>query len=147
MPACWYLLSNAPDTSHGHANHGDDHGKSHGEEEEETEEQSKDEPEEKSEETADEKGDGEDSEKPADSDSEDEAKEADTPDTSEDEGEEGPKKDSNTTKSFPDAKGGNKKRIESDKGIKQGQVATEGRDGEPKDKVCEEQPLLNSIDH
>jgi len=73
VPACWYLLSNAPDTSHGHDDHGDAHGESHGEEHEEA---PKDEGEGEKSDDTEEKGDG----------SEDE-KDTDTPDTSEDEGE------------------------------------------------------------
>lgn len=130
LPTCWYLLSNAPDTSHGHGDHGEDHGKSHGEEETEEE------PEEKSEEK--DEADDKDSEKSEDSDSDGDAKEADTPDTSEDEGDEGTKEDGNT-KSIPDAKGGSKKRIESNKGEKQGEVGGKGEDGEPTDKVCPKQ--------
>jgi hypothetical protein len=116
VPSCWYLLQNAPDTSHGHGDHGDhgeSHGESHGEEkEDETEEKSKDE--EKSE-------DKEDSESDSDSDS----KEADTPDTSDDEGaaeEESGSDEKNTKKIIPDAKGSNKKRIESKQGKKQGEL-------------------------
>lgn len=133
VPTCWYLLSNAPDTSHGHGDHGDDHGKSHGKKEES--EEPKDEPEEESEGKSEESGeDDKDSEKSEDSDSGDEDKAADTPDTSEDEGEADTKEDGKTKKSVPDAKGGSKKRIESDKGEKQGDLGKEGGNGEPKDK-------------
>jgi len=119
VPTCWYLISNAPDTSHGHEDHGGDHGsKSHGEEH--VEEEPEVEPED-----GNEKGE-EDSNKSEDSDSE----AADTPDTSDDEAEDG-----NTKSSTPDAKGGNKKRIESDKGEKQGDLGAQGGDGEPTDKA------------
>jgi len=112
---CAWLLSGEQPKPHG------DHGDHHGEEHEEHEEES-----------AEAKEDG-DSEKPEDGEQEpkEEAKEeskedstgddsgsdsgADTPDTSDDEG------DNNTRKSIPDAKGGNKKRIESNNAIKQGE--------------------------
>merc|ERR1712072_665219 len=43
-PACWWILSNSPDTSHGHGDHGG-HGKEHEEEhKDEAEEESKDSP-------------------------------------------------------------------------------------------------------
>jgi len=134
VPTCWYLLANGSDTSHGHDDHGEVHGKSHGDEEE-AEEESKDVSEEKTEDSSEEK---EDSEKSEDSDSEEDEKETDTPDTSDDEEEDEKttKKDGNSAKSVPDAKGGIKKRIESEKGIKQGEGETEGGDGEPKDKAA-----------
>ncbi|KAH8599745.1 hypothetical protein B0O99DRAFT_610467 [Bisporella sp. PMI_857] len=102
IPSCWWLLSNAEDASHGHDDHGDSHGKPHhkeGGEEDEAKDETKDE----ADETEDKK---DNSEKPDDSDSEGESR--DTPDTSEDEGE-------------SEKKDGNKKHLESDKGVKQGQ--------------------------
>lgn len=127
MPTCWWLLSNSPDTSHGHGGHDDGHGKSHDEESE---------PEDESTDDADGSADDKGSERSEDSDSGDDSKEADTPDTSDDEGEE-PKKDGNIVKSIPDAEGGNKKRLESEKGIKEGEGEPTGGKGEPTDKVCE----------
>jgi hypothetical protein len=117
VPTCWYLLSNAPDTSHGHGDHGDAHGESHGEEHEEPKE-SKDEGE--TSEDAEEKG--EESDKSEDPDSEDETKDADTPDTSDDEGEDD---SGDAKKTSPDAKGGIKKREESTKSTKAGETGAE----------------------
>ena len=112
VPTCWYLLSNGPDTAHGHDDHGDSHGSAHAEEHEE---------EPKDEETEGEKSDDadgkeEESEKSEDSDSEDDKKD-DTPDTSDDEGEDD---DNNTKTAKPDAKGGIKKKSESKNAIKAG---------------------------
>jgi hypothetical protein len=139
VPSCWYLLSNGPDTSHGHGDHGDSHGKEH---EEEHEEESKDEdsegkseekPEEKSEdksEEGDDKADDGDSEKSEDSDSGEEDKGADTPDISDDEGDsEKSSDDKNTRKSVPDAKGGSKARKESNQAVKAGEVDNQVRNG------------------
>ncbi|KUJ21728.1 uncharacterized protein LY89DRAFT_694232 [Mollisia scopiformis] len=129
IPSCWYLLSNSPDTEHGHGDHGDSHGKEHEEHEEESEEESKDEPEEESKDEGEDKkasteSEDKDSDKSEDSDSgDDEKKAADTPDTSDDEGDE-----KNTKKSIPDAKGGSKKRLESNNAVKQGE-------GDRSDKV------------
>lgn len=120
-PACWYILSNAPEPAHGHGDHGDSHGKEH---EEEHEEESKDEePKEESKDEGDDKetssdAEEKDSDKSEDSDSGDE-KEADTPDTSDDEGSDGGE-NKNTKKHIPDAKGGAKKRVESNNSIKAG---------------------------
>lgn len=132
VPTCWYLLSSSPDTAHGHGDHGDSHAESHDGEEAE----SKDEPEEKQEES-----DEKDGEKSEDSESEAEDKESDTPDTSDDEGGEETKKDGNIVKSIPDAKGPNKKRLESEKGIKQGETSTESGEGEPDDKAAASKPV------
>jgi len=128
VPTCWYLLSNAPDTSHGHDDHGDSHGESHGEEhEEEPKEESKEEGEKS--EDAEEKG--EESEKSEDSDSEDGTKDADTPDTSDDEGEDDSSDAKNTKKTSPDAKGGIKKKLESNKGAKAGETGAETSTSKP----------------
>lgn len=108
VPACWYLLSNAPDASHGHDDHGGSHGAAHGKEHEEEEEGEK---------AEDAEGKEEESEKYEDSESEDESKDQETPDTSEDEG--GDEK--NNKKTSPDAKGGIKKRSESKAAIKAGE--------------------------
>jgi len=122
-PACWYILSNSPESSHGHGDHGDGHGKEH--EEQHEEEESKDEePKEESKDEGEEKetssdAEEKDSDKSEDSDSGDE-KETDTPDTSDDEGSDG-SEDKNTKKHIPDAKGGAKKRVESNKSIKAGE--------------------------
>ena len=62
------------------------------------------------------------SEKSEDSDSEEDKKDADTPDNSEDESEDDSGDDKNTKKTSPDAKGGNKKRLESNKAIKAGET-------------------------
>ena len=70
IPSCWYLLSNAPDNSHGHDDHGAAHSESHGKEDHH--EESKEEPEEP-EESA-EKSEAKDSEKDEESGSEDEGK-------------------------------------------------------------------------
>lgn len=121
VPTCWYLLSNAPDTAHGHGDHGDSHGKEHDEEHAE----SKDEPEEESKDEGEDKeassdAEDKDSEKSEDSDSsDDEKKEPDTPDTSDDEGDD--EKGGNTKKHIPDAKGGAKKRIESTNAVTAGE--------------------------
>jgi hypothetical protein len=99
VPTCWYLLSNAPDTSHGHDDHGDSHGAAHDENhEEEPKEEEGGKPE-------DPEGKEEESEKSEDSDSEDEKKDTDTP--------------------SPDAKGGIKKRSESKNAIKAGENGDE----------------------
>ncbi|TVY92776.1 hypothetical protein LAWI1_G003130 [Lachnellula willkommii] len=115
-PILWYLLQNGPDTSHGHDDHGDAHGTKH-EEEESKDEDSEEKSEEKSDDGED-KADDKESEKSEESESDGEDKGADTPDTSDDEGE---AKDTNTRKSVPDAKGGSKARLESNKSIKQGE--------------------------
>lgn len=83
VPTCWYLLSNAPDNSHGHGDHGAHHSEPHAEKKEE-EPKVADVVEEKSEEAAEEKADDKASEKSEES-SEAETKEVDTPVTSEDE--------------------------------------------------------------
>ena len=76
VPTCWYLLSNAEDSSHGHDEHSDSHA-SHKKDDhkEESDDESKDEPESKDEEEdkAEAKEDG-DSQKSDDSDSDDDAK-------------------------------------------------------------------------
>ncbi|CZT41127.1 related to cylicin I [Rhynchosporium secalis] len=135
-PACYYILSNAPDTSHGHGDHGahgDEHDEEHKEESEESDEESKDESKDEPEAKAEEKSDDaeekseeksidkeEESEKSVESDSEDDKKDADTPETSDDEGED--TADGKNTKTVkPDAKGGNKKRFESKQGKKAGE--------------------------
>lgn len=126
IPSCWYLLSNAPEPAHGHGDHGDSHSKEHEEHKEELKEESTDEPETESKDEGDEKevsndAEDKDSEKSQDSDSgDDEKKEADTPESSDDEDSE-VKEDGNIEKSIPDAKGGSKKRLESDKGAKVGE--------------------------
>lgn len=150
VPACWYLISTAPDTSHHGGDHGgdhgDDHGKSHDEDDEESEDEGEDQPK-----NTEEKDDS-DTEKSEDSDSGDKGKGADTPDTSDDEGKGETKKAAADVKfkgstkegeapdsreHVPDAKGGAKKRINSDKAIKLGgdEEATDGDSSEEKDKV------------
>ncbi|PMD46133.1 hypothetical protein L207DRAFT_507072 [Hyaloscypha variabilis F] len=123
VPTCWYLLSNGPDTAHGHDDHGDSHGSAHAEEHEE---------EPKDEETEGEKSDDadgkeEESEKSEDSDSEDDKKD-DTPDTSDDEGEDD---DNNTKTAKPDAKGGIKKKSESKNAIKAGDTVDKAATSKP----------------
>lgn len=121
VPACWWILSNAPDTSHGHGEHGG-HGEEHGEEhKEESEEESKDEPEAEVEEKSDEAEKADDSEKSEESDSENEKKDTDTPETSDDEEE----SDEKNTKTSSDSKGDNKKKLESKKGTKAGESDSE----------------------
>jgi hypothetical protein len=118
VPACWYLLHNAPDSSHGHdahGDHGDSHGKAHHDKEVAAE--SKVEPEEEAESEG--EGEDKDSEKAEASDSDDEAKEADTPETSDDEGKE-------------DEKEGDEKEAASESG--------------DKDKVCDIDYSLDSGD-
>jgi hypothetical protein len=95
VPTCWYLLSNAPDNSHGHGDHGAHHSESHAEKKEK-EPKVADMVEEKSEEAAEEKADDKASEKSEES-SEAETKEVDTPVTSEDEVE----KEGNTVERKP----------------------------------------------
>jgi hypothetical protein len=143
VPTCWYLLQQKPE-SHGHGDHGDHgagHGKEHGEERHE--EESKDEPEA----AAESKDDDKDSEKSNNSDSGDESKDADTPDTSDDEGDnkskdsgksDTPKTPSGDRKIYPDPKGANKTRTDSDKAQKQGKPEDTSYDGSypAKDKVC-----------
>lgn len=147
VPTCWFLISNKPDNSHAHGDHGDSHGAHAGEHEEEEEksEEEEEKPEEKedekpadSEEKTEEKEEPKESDKSEGSDSKDEAKEQDTPATSDDEtvvGETG----KNVRKSIPDAKGGKKARLESKAAIKQGEDNSEAKEGEPTDKVrwCE----------
>ncbi|TVY33259.1 hypothetical protein LSUB1_G007186 [Lachnellula subtilissima] len=119
VPTLWYLLKNGPDTSHGHDDHSDAHGTKH--EEEDSEEKSDE---------GEDKADDKESEKSEESESDSEDKGADTPDTSDDEGEgeaEDTSDDKNTRKSVPDAKGGSKARLESNKSIKQGE-------GDPEDE-------------
>lgn len=140
VPTCWFLISNKPESSHGHGGHGDSHG-AHAEEHEEEEQKSEEEekPEEKeddkpaeSEEKPEEK---EEPKKSDESDSDDETKDQDTPATSDDESVVG-ETDKNVRKSVPDAKGGNKARLESKAAVKQGEDNSEGKEGEPSDKVC-----------
>lgn len=138
VPTCWYLLSNTPEPAHGHGDHGDSHGEEH---EEEHKEESKDEPEEESKDEdkeASSDAEDKDSEKSEDSDSvDDEKKGANTPDSSDNEGAEDSeaKEDGNTKKHIPDAKGGAKKRIESDNAIKAGESASSD------DAVCLDQTM------
>lgn len=112
-----YILSNAPEGGH-HGDHGD-----HGHSSKEHEEKEEPEEEAKEEEPKDE-GDSEKSDDAEESDSGDEGKEVDTPDTSDDEGKEETKKAAD--EDIPDAKGGVKERIESDKAIKLGESSEEG---------------------
>jgi hypothetical protein len=131
VPTCWWLLSNGSDASHGHDTHGASHGKSHkdeGEDEEpEAEEDGDKEAEEKS----------EDGEEKQDEKESDDGKDADTPDTSDDEDNNVVAvDDKNIKKHTPDAKGGAKKRLDSTKAIKQGDISEVGGDeGGPRDKV------------
>ncbi|TVY17827.1 hypothetical protein LARI1_G004794 [Lachnellula arida] len=145
-PILWYLLQNGPDTSHGHDDHGDAHGTKH-EEEESKDEDSEEKSEEKSDDGED-KADDKESEKSEESESDGEDKGADTPDTSDDEGE---AKDTNTRKSIPDAKGGSKARLESNKSIKQGegdspedQSATSGPAGSQNTQSGKQEGLSNT---
>ncbi len=116
LPTCWYLLSNGPETSHG---------KGHKEESTEDEEKSEDD-ETKSEDSEEEKNNSA-GEEPEESSSDD--KDADTPATSDDE-KDAELEAKNTRKHIPDAKGGAKARLESNKGIKLGE-----NDDESGDKV------------
>ncbi|RAL62279.1 hypothetical protein DID88_004846 [Monilinia fructigena] len=134
VPTCWFLISNKPESSHGHGGHGDSHGahaEEHEEEEEKPEEKKDDKPAE-SEEKPEEK---EEPKKSDESDSDDETKDKDTPATSDDESIVG-ETDKNVRKSVPDAKGGNKVRLESKAAIKQGEDSSEGSEEEPLDKAA-----------
>lgn len=140
VPACWYLLSSRPEVDHStheeHAKHGDEHAEEHEEKEEEQEEPKEEEqPAQESEDKPDEpeakeesKEESTDSEKSDDSGSDDQKD--DTPVTTEDESE---RDDQNTKKIVPDAKGGNKKRLESNNGMKQGELDEKPEEG--KDSV------------
>lgn len=139
IPSCYYILTSIDTGGHGHDEHGEGHDEEHGEEHEEGgkdegEEEKSDDSEEKAEEKSDDSGD---------SDSGDE-KEADTPETSDDEGEEGSEgKDEgkNTKKHIPDAKGGAKKRIESNNSKTLGDKGPESdHDDAPKDKASPSKP-------
>jgi len=121
VPTCWYLLSNGPDTSHGHDDHGDSHGAAHGEKHDK---EPKEEEGEKSEGEEEKSDDAEGKEE----DSDDKKNDADTPDTSDDEGEDDGK---NTKTSNPDAKGGNKKRIQSNNAVKAGEKDDEAATSKP----------------
>jgi hypothetical protein len=135
VPTCWYLLQNAPEPAHGHEGHSDDRSKAHDEE-------SKDEGEEKSD-------DGEEKEefkdvdkdigKSENSDSDDESKDLDTSDD-EGKGETKESKTGDTRKHIPDAKGGAKKRIESEKGMNQDERVQQSGDEESKDKPAASKP-------
>ncbi|KAI9744796.1 MAG: hypothetical protein M1818_001721 [Claussenomyces sp. TS43310] len=96
VPSCWFLMQSPPEGAHG--DHADSHGKSHDDNDEKP---------------AATKSEGEEPTEPE-SESEDESG-ADTPVTSDDEAEV-------VKKEVPDAKGGSKKRIESQKGKKQGEA-------------------------
>jgi len=73
--------------------------------------------------------------------SDDEAKDQDTPATSDDDSVVG-ETDKNVRKSFPDAKGGNKGKLESKAAIKQGEDNSKGKDGEPADKPAASKEAL-----
>lgn len=139
VPTCWFLISNKPDNTHGHGGHGDSH--THAEEHEKEEEKSDEEekPEEKeedktaeAEEKTEDKEESKEPEKTDESDSDDGAKEQDTPATSDDESVEDT--DKNVRKSFPDAKGDKKARLESKQAIKQGEDNSPPKEDEPEDK-------------
>jgi cobalamin biosynthesis protein CobT len=120
-----FLLQNRPETSHGHDSHHDSHGNDHEEKEEEPkddEDSSEDKPEEPTSEESNDTENAKASENSDDSDSSDEGEEADTPDSSEDESDGVEKKDGNTKKIIPDAKGGKKLRLESDQGTQMGKI-------------------------
>ncbi|KAG9233767.1 hypothetical protein BJ875DRAFT_463321 [Amylocarpus encephaloides] len=125
VPTCWFILSQSPDESHGHNDSGA-HGKGHGEHEEESKDS--EEPESEESEAKEESKDAEDSD-----DSDSSEKGQGTPDTSDDEGGQAREKvlakdddTNNTRKHVPDAKGGVKLRIESEKGQKAGEVGGQG---------------------
>jgi len=127
IPSCYYILTSIDTGGHGHDEHGEGHGEKHGEEHEAEEKEEGEE--EKSEEK---------SEDAEDSDSGDE-KEADTPDTSDDEGEDD-SEGKNTKETVPDAKGGSKKRIESNAGKTQGEKPESDGDDAPADKAAPSKP-------
>ncbi|PBP23317.1 hypothetical protein BUE80_DR005866 [Diplocarpon rosae] len=127
VPATWWILSNAPET-----HHNDHHVEEHGEQglnekEPEEEDESADKPEEASD-GADAKSD--DSETSDNSGSDNDNKEAKISEKSDDE-EDGESSEKNTKKSIPDAKGGNKKRIESNQAIKAGETDAEAAASKP----------------
>lgn len=150
MPTCWWLLSNGPDTSH-HGDHGSGHGASHHKEkeeevessEEESKEESKEEEPKAEEEDAKPEEDDKKSESSEDSDSEESKK--DTPPSSDDEGGDDKVSESDegdvTKKTYPDAKGGIKKRLESNKSIRQG--ADDSEEVVKDDKVSKATPQDN----
>jgi len=105
IPACWYLLSNAADASHGHGDHGDAHGKSHDKEEHEEVAKKGEEPEQT------------DGEKSEDSGSDDVKKGEDTPDTSDDEGKEESEESSDDRASASKEDGGKNPQSEEQEGL------------------------------
>jgi hypothetical protein len=150
LPTVYFLLQNRPDTSsHGHGAHGDSHGKEHAEEHEEehkeepteepAQEESKDEekPEFEEKPEAEEKSGEKSEEKDGSyfSGNDDRYKESAISGPSHDESVVSAD-EKNVRKSYPDAKGGNKARIESQSGMKQGLKDPVGGEDEPLDRVC-----------
>jgi len=119
VPTCWYLLQSSSDSAHD--GHGSSHDKSHDEKpKENTNNEAKN----------DDEGKAADSEGKSD-DSDDEGSAVDTPETSDDEGV--------TKEEIPDAKGGQKKRISSSRGIKQDEADSDSEENAPKD-TAEDKP-------
>lgn len=133
IPSCYYILTTIDTGGHGHDEHGEGHGEEHGEEhEEEGEGKGEEEKSDSSDQKAQEKSDDSD-----DSESGDE-KEADTPETSDDEGGDGSESQDegqNTKKHIPDAKGGAKKRVESNNSQNLGDKPESDHDGSPDDQA------------
>ncbi|KAK6584878.1 hypothetical protein PZA11_003102 [Diplocarpon coronariae] len=133
VPATWWILSNAPE-SHHNDHHGEEHGEQEHEEGSEEEEESEENPEETSG-NADAKSD--DSNRSDEAGSDEDNKEANTPLTSDDEGQGEESSEKNTKKIIPDAKGGNKKRIESNQAIKAGETDPD----DSSDKAAASKPI------
>lgn len=171
IPACIYLLQPTPDSGHGHGHEGDEHGAEKHEAGEESDEHGDvvpdlrknesrgevDDGDEQAEDQGDEKS-GEQSEESA-----SEGEQQETPDTSEDESSQNVAHETDsgkevegvqfkgatsgggdTRKHIPDPKGGNKKRIESQYGTRQGVAAEDnvetGESGATQDKPAAAKP-------
>jgi hypothetical protein len=126
IPSCYYILTSIDAGSHGHDDHEEGHGEKHGEEHEEEEKEEAEE--EKPVESEEKSEDSDDSESG-------EEKEADTPETSDDE-EDDESEGKNTKKHIPDAKGGAKKRIDSNNSKTLGEKPESDHEDAPADKVC-----------
>jgi len=127
VPTCFFLLRGGDDHGHGAPRH-----EVHFPKKQEKKDDSKaEEASEKKSDDLEAKAESKDEEKSDDSAIDSEGKDVDTPETSDDE--EASSKDG---ENVPDAKGDNKKRIESAKGMKQGEVDDTVEEGAPKDKAA-----------
>ena len=136
VPIVYYLLQQTPTRTHDHGAHAGEHVEDHeeGDDQESEEESSHDESQQQSgdesenesdkQETLDETG--ENDEAPDDTEGSDTATDEDNSSAPEVVAED----DQNVTKSYPDAKGGKKKRIESKRGLKLGEVDTSEDDSD-----------------